>query len=425
MHVGDTSRLRRIALVAAAGAIVAVGCGPAATPRALAPSTTSAPTATAAPGLPRPPSGAFAATVTGPCPAVGIELALAGTIAAIDDTGPAPWVTVNVDRWFTDDLGLTFGLWAPGWDGRVGQDWLLAATRYQSGAVPSGDVIPCHSEPRTDDALAAWEQRWDGSVAAGADTPERPADPQVLARLDQAQARWEATAPPSWTATIAIISGDVRGSDCGDGPVRVVVDDSTLIQAIDLASDCPVRLADAPTIEEVFDRARQVAGALEGELVLDDTHGFIRAMDAHDRAVDVSLGVADFLPRALLLAADASASLTDARARWDRAAIDDYRMVIEVRCFCPFTEPVTAEVRDGQPATITLPDEAHGDTANLGHDLTVAAVFDAIDAAQAEGDVDVAYDPDLGYPVHAELDPMPNAVDDEITYQVLELTPTH
>lgn len=421
MHVGDTSWRHRMALAAAAVAIVAGGCGPAAGPDALGSSATPAATdETTAPGLPRPPDAAFAATVTSPCPeGVAVESALAGTIAAIDDTGPVPWVTVHVDRWFTDDLGLTFGLWAPGWEGQVGQDWLLAATRYQSGTVPSGDIIPCHSQPRTSDALEGWEQRWDGSVSAGADVPERPADPQVLVRLDEARARWEATAPPSWTASIALVDGDARGSDCGDGVIRVVVDGGTVVEAIDLASDCPVPPGDAPTIEDVFDRARQVAGALQGDVEFDDTHGFIRSMDAHDRAVDVSLGVTDFLPRAIPLADDAPASLADARARWNEAGVDDYRMVTEVQCFCPSAGPVTVEVRDGQPTTIS----PTGDTATLGPDLTVAAVFDAIGAAQAEGDVDVAYDPDLGYPVQADLDPVLNAVDDEVSYRILELTP--
>ena len=426
MPRGDIPRCR-LALLAATVTVVASGCSPA-TPHGVGGTTRASPesssTSAAGPGLPRPANDAFAATVTTACPDdVDIETALAGTITAVDDTGPAPWITVDADRWFTDDLGTTIGLWAPGWDGRVGQDWLLAATRYQSGTMPSGDVIPCHSEPRTDESFVTWEQRWDGSVPAGADTPEQPADPQVLARLDQAQERWQATAPASWTATITRTSGNELASDCGDGPIRVVVDDGTVLQAVDLRSDCDLLPADAPTINELFAQAREVAGALDGTIEFDDTYGFIRSMYAHDRAVEVSLGVTDFLPRALLLADDEPQMLADARARWEAAGFDDYRMVIEIQCFCAFTGPVAVDVRDGQPTNITPTDDARGDAAHLGSELTVTAIFDSIAAAQSEGDVDVAFDPDLGYPIFAALDPMLNAIDDETTYRILELAP--
>lgn len=383
------------------------------------PSGEGSPTARA--GLPRPPDRAFARTVGEPCPGdARIESAFAGSVAAVDEGGPAPWVTFEVDSWFTDDLGERFGLWAPGWEAKPGQRWLIAATRYQSGVLASGDVIPCESEPWTPATRSDWDTRWNGSVPAGGDTPESPADPDVLARLEEGNARWEASAPADWTAVVTLTRRGDRGQECGDGPVRVVVRDRSVVQAIDLDRDCAVPPDVGPTIDELFLEARRVAGALEGELQLDDEYGFVETMYAHDRAVEVSLGVADFMPRALPLAEDSARDHADARQRWERAGIDDYRMVVDVRCFCPFSGPATVEVADGELRSVDAPDDQnYGGTA-----LTVDAIFDEIAAARTDGDVDVAYDADLGYPVTADLDPILNAVDDEISYRILELVPT-
>lgn len=375
-------------------------------------------------GLPRPPDHAFADTVAEACPgSVRVESAFAGRIVAVEEGGPAPWVTFQVEAWFTDDLGTRVGLWAPEWDGQVGQRWLVAATRYQSGPLPSGDVITCESQPWTDPAQAAWETEWDGSVPPDSDTPESPADPQVLARLDAAEQRWQDAAPSDWTATITLIHGDSNEPECGHGPVRVVSRDGAVVEAIDLARDCAVPPAGAPTIDTLFDHARRVTGALQGDLHLDEEYGFVRHMDAHDRAVQISLGVTDFLPRALPLADDSGQALADARQRWEQAGIEDYRMVVDVQCFCPFSGPATVEVADGELVSVDPPDgAAEQDYGSLA--LTVDAIFDHIASTQTEGDVDVAYDPALGYPVSADLDPMPNAIDDEIAYRILELDPT-
>lgn len=376
---------------------------------------------TAGEGLARPPDRAFARTVGEPCPGdARIESAFAGRVATVDEGGPAPWVTFEVDSWFTDDLGERFGLWAPGWEGKAGQRWLVAATRYQSGVLPSGDVIPCESEPWTPATRSDWDNRWNGSVPAGSDNPESPADPHVLARLEEGKAQWEASAPADWTAVVTLTRRNDSARECGDGPVRVVTADRSVVQAVDLERDCSVPPDVAPTIDEVFAEARRVAGALEGELQLDENYGFVEAMYAHDRAVEVSIGVAHFLPRALPLADDGGRDHADARERWDRAGIDDYRMVVDVRCFCPFNGPITVEVADGELRTVDPPDDHN----YRGTALTVDAILDEIAAAQAEGDADVAYDPDLGYPVTADLDPILNAVDDEISYRILELAPT-
>lgn len=417
-----------VTVLASVSALALAGCGGSSQPELAGPggggaesSPSEAVSPTVGAGIPRPPDRAYARTVGGPCPGdARIESAFAGVVAAVDESGPAPWVTFEVDSWFTDDLGERFGLWAPGWEGKTGQRWLVAATRYQSGALPSGDVIPCESEPWTPATRRDWDSRWNGSVLAGADTPESPADAQVLARLEEGHAQWEGSAPSDWTAVVTLTRRNDSGQECGDGPVRVVVQEHSIVQAIDLNRDCAVQPDGAPTIEDLFVEARRVAGALEGELQLDDKYGFIEAMYAHDRSVEVSLGVADFLPRALPLADDNGRDHADARDRWDRAGIDDYRMVVDVRCFCPFSGPVTVDVADGELRSVDTTDDQN----YQGTALTVDAIFEEIAAAQTDGDVDVAYDPDLGYPITADLDPILNAIDDEISYRILTLDPT-
>lgn len=58
-----------------------------------------------------------------------------------------------------------------------------------------------------------------------------------------------------------------------------------------------------------------------------------------------------------------------------------------------------------------------------GLDLTVDGILRDIGDSIASGAVNVAYDPDLGHPTWATLDPIPNAQDDEITYRILSLEP--
>ncbi|MBY5164115.1 DUF6174 domain-containing protein [Salsipaludibacter albus] len=372
-------------------------------------------------GIERPPDDQFANTVADAD--APVEQAFAGRVVAVDDGGPAPWVTFAVDRWFTDDLGQSIGLWAPGFDGEVESDWLIAATRYHAGDGPAGDVLVDASAPRDDDTFAAWEEDWGGSIAPGGDLAEASADPEVLAELDDARARWEATEPPQWTATIAWSERDTVYGQCGAGPVRVVVVDGAVTEAVDLDADCDVD--DPPTITAVFDRAEEVAGAFEEPPAFHDEYGFPTWLSAWDRSVQVELGVSDFVPVARPLGdAPPDEALAEARARWDAAGIDDYTMVVDPQCFCGFYGEVEVEVVDGEVVEVRPSEPEVSADDYQGIDLTVEGIFADIDDTIATGMAAVAYDPDLGYPTSADLDPMPDAVDDEITYLVTSLEPT-
>lgn len=406
-----------VVTLAAVLAVVAVACGGTTPPAAAPPETPGA--------IPPPPANGFHDTGADACDGgdATVEMAFLGRVVSRVDGGPAPWVTFEIERWFTDDLGPTIGLWSAGWDGQESDEWLVASTRYQAGLTTTGDVIPCETTAGADAARTEWERRWDGSVAQGRGQPEEPADGEVLARIDEAEERWRVNAPGSWTATIFWSSRESHLEDaCGVGPVRVVVRDEAVVQAIDLRRDCEVPAERVPTMEALFEEARRTAGAIEGEILFNDQFGFVRSMYAVDRSVEVSISVEEFAPRALLLADDGAEALADARRRWKAEGIDDYELEVSVQCFCAVMGRIVVTVVDGAVTELEALDGG-GPPEEFRDLLTVESLFDQIGEAQETGDVDVAYDPELGFPITASLDPVLNGVDDEIQYHVRRLEP--
>lgn len=416
------SRTRAAPALLVAMALLSGAC----TARDGAPASAAETTDDGAPGgavspLPPRPDAPFANTVAQACPDDGqvrTEMALSARVVHVDASGAAPWVTFAVDRWFTDDLGAVVGLWAPDFVGQAGQDWLLETTRY---GLTTGDVIWCRSELWSDEAFVRWEVAWGGSVPAGANTPENPADPAVLARIDEAETRWNAAGITSWTATIALSQRSTAWSDeCVSGSVRVVVVDDLVVQAINPERGCTVPPGRAPTISRLFLEARRAAGALQGEMVFDPDLGFITSMSALDRSVELWLSVSDFLPRALPLAED-DEDHAEARARWDAAAISDYTAQVTVLCFCAIGGTFTVEVTGGE-VVVTGEDGRRLD-AGQASEFTVAGMFAQIEQTLGDGRAEVAYDPDLGFPVTVFLDRIEQAIDDEISFRIDELVP--
>lgn len=372
-------------------------------------------------GLPRP---SELATDLGRQPSgpVGqdIEMAFVGRVVAIDEGGSRPWITFDVERWFSDAIGPRVGLWARGFDAAVGEDWLVASTRHHE---VTGDVLPDESVLLDDATLAAWEERYDGSVDPNGGTPESPADPDVVAAIEEGRNRWAATEPPAWTATIRRWERGDEYGECGSGPVRTVVRDGEVVEAFDLDAECDV--ADPVTMAEVFDLAERWAGAARDGPTFDEQYGWVEMLWADDRSVEAEISVDDFVPEARPIARDPQdEALADARRRWDAAGIDDYHLVVEPICFCGFQGPVDVEVVDGV-AVAPEPADPEMQAADYdGLDLTIDAIFTQIADAIQSGDVDVSYDPDLGYPTWAFLDYIVDGADDEMEYVVSSLAPT-
>lgn len=123
------------------------------------------------------------------------------------------------------------------------------------------------------------------------------------------------------------------------------------------------------------------------------------------------------------------ARLTAAQRRWEstRPASNSYTMQQRVVCFCvtgatPFQVTVTSgtvaravNLTNGESMAPTL----------LSIFRTVDELFaEAREGLKREGVVkSLAFDATLGYPTTLSLDPLPNAVDDEVTYITSNLTP--
>lgn len=354
-----------------------------------------------------------------------IETAFLGTVRTVDDADPAPWVTFDVESWYTADLGTEIALWAPGWAGAPGERWLVAAARYAVGPLASGEVFDCDSEIFSATALAAWDLRFGSPVVAGAGVPERPADPGVLAAIEEAAERWRTTSPTDYTYALGYHERSGRTADhgvCGRGTTRIVVESGLVTQARDVDLHCDVPLDEVPTIAELFEITRRVAGAVAPEAapsigeMFDPTFGFPRAFDAEDRSVEVSMWIDEFVPAAVPVAGgDAAAVVAEARARWAAAGIESYTATLDIRCFCAAPETLELRVEDGRR---TSPVPAALDWL----DPTVDGIFDLIERTRLDDAApELAFDPDTGAPVSLRFEGELDTVDDELGLVVHDL----
>lgn len=111
---------------------------------------------------------------------------------------------------------------------------------------------------------------------------------------------------------------------------------------------------------------------------------------------------------------EALAALSAARDRWAAAAPEDYTVSVQTACDDCADEPQTVAVRDGDVVSLSDPDEP-----------TVDGVFETIERSIGEGaDVEVEYDPDLGYPRRVRIDlDRDGDVDLDLAYDDLQAMP--
>jgi len=111
-----------------------------------------------------------------------------------------------------------------------------------------------------------------------------------------------------------------------------------------------------------------------------------------------------------------------ARAQWDRAHVVTYEMTLNVSCFCAIVGPMVVSVRDG--AVVSAHRVSDGAAVDIRYVPTVDDIFDRIrDALKAKhGNIVLEFNDSLGYPARASLDPIVNAVDDEVDYTISSLT---
>jgi len=120
----------------------------------------------------------------------------------------------------------------------------------------------------------------------------------------------------------------------------------------------------------------------------------------------------------------AKRSLAKNRAIWDNAQIQNYRMKVRIMKTghaAPMGS-VIFEVKDGNAVSMTrVPNEwLGGEVERCAPYNTVPKIFDKI-ASEIGGDVlDVTYDSTLGYPTKVNIDPNRWAIDDELSWEVLQ-----
>lgn len=340
-----------------------------------------------------------------------IEMIFVGTVLGVDNSGDTPWTTFEVSEWFTYDIGQTVGLWSPGFHGEVGEEWLIASSRY---SMTTGDVYWCESELNSPEVYDEWIAEYGAPVVSGAAVAETPATPEMVEALAHSRALWEANEPGSYTYVIYALEGSASLSfeqRCGARGMRVVVVGGAVTQAKDLYGDCDVDPADIVRIEDAFDLVAKGGGSVEGETRYSPQLGFVRGFAAWDRSIEVSVAVPYFEVGAIPLSADPFGDLDAARELWAQNGPDDYIWTLDVQCFCGYRGPINQTVTDGEAGP--LQDLAPGSDRGVP---TIERLFEIIETSRDADRISVAYHPELGHPTEVRIDPILNGVDDEVDY---------
>ncbi|APV43752.1 hypothetical protein Dform_00394 [Dehalogenimonas formicexedens] len=120
--------------------------------------------------------------------------------------------------------------------------------------------------------------------------------------------------------------------------------------------------------------------------------------------------------------------LNTARAKWQKANIDDYSFRLRVGCFCPpeIVLPVIIKVENGiaiskgytqEPKEVATPYFDRVETV----DKLFGIIQDAIDTGADS--LIVEYDAAYGYPKSIQIDPIKEAIDEEVAYFIELFTP--
>jgi hypothetical protein len=117
-------------------------------------------------------------------------------------------------------------------------------------------------------------------------------------------------------------------------------------------------------------------------------------------------------------------ALTAAEATWAANEPAAYEFTVQVICFCPIPQPPpTFAVRDGMATLITTPPQSGFPYSFYDRYNTIDKLFTVLRdyMRQKPARMIVRYDPQLGYPVSAEIDVrQTGVVDDELWFGVTD-----
>ena len=367
-----------------------------------------------------------------------VETAFEGVVTAISPEGTPHvaggadtfhWITFEVSEWYTTDYGTVFSMWAPNFDGTIGESWLIAGALYYTLNQQSGEVFPCAATPANDSARAVWRGRLGSPVPAGSGTPEAAPDPAIVAQIEEQRAIWETAAIADYTAVISSYQRTEQTSnECGasGAQIRVTVEDGVATKAIDVGRLCT--LDDPSTvllIDDLFDLALVNAGAISDPIEFDPDLGYIRSFSASDRSVETSAYVGMLQPRvieAVFGTDEVREATATAMVTWDEAGIDNYTYQLDVICFCiTISGRFQVTVENGEVVEVssdTSPVDLESPDNFMTYDIEGLFKLMGQWGGQSPDAMLASFDLELGYPMEVRIDSMLNADDDELTFFV-------
>lgn len=125
------------------------------------------------------------------------------------------------------------------------------------------------------------------------------------------------------------------------------------------------------------------------------------------------------------VSAGRDAELGNGEALWSELAITDYDFTIHKACVCPppAGTPIQVSVRDRRAIDARAADGGSVDMSDIPG--TVPALFAAVHKAITDDPdtLEIAYDPDYGFPRTIRIDHRKAYSDDEVTYTVINFLP--
>ena len=115
--------------------------------------------------------------------------------------------------------------------------------------------------------------------------------------------------------------------------------------------------------------------------------------------------------------------LAERQAQWFAKGVDDYAFTVSRQCFCPSTEPFVVTVSDGVTIGITRAGKPAAAIELQGIPTSIPALFAIVTANAQAGDMTVEWEPTFGFPTAIQVDPIPNAIDDEFGITVTDFRP--
>jgi hypothetical protein len=121
--------------------------------------------------------------------------------------------------------------------------------------------------------------------------------------------------------------------------------------------------------------------------------------------------------------------LAAARDRWTKQAPGEYRFTWRRSCECPteMTRPIEIRVTGRQITSAVYVDDRSAVAEQFRSSLrTIEGVFDDLEMAidQRTAEINLSFDPALGYPTSVFVDYSRQIADEELALQIASLTPT-